>query len=267
MRADAIRWLVLGVILAVSGGGLYYTYQNTRPCVHPVPYAIGAVDTRFGITNSAVLANTKAAATIWNKAAGKTVLVYDPKADMKINFIYDERQANAKLGSSIARQQVDIDNARATLEALQARFAVEQAAYNQKVNAVNARGGATQSEASALNAERQSLNTLADAVNSKIVLFNASVATLNTKVAEFNKTAGRTFREGEYVRDSTGERINIFEFVGNTQLERVLAHEFGHAIGLDHNDDPKSIMFAKNESGNLLPTASDLAALRAVCGA
>jgi hypothetical protein len=26
-------------------------------------------------------------------------------------------------------------------------------------------------------------------------------------------------------------------------------------------------MFAKNESGNLVPTVSDLAALRAVCGA
>lgn len=266
MRGDAIRWLVLLVVTLIAGGGVYYQYQNTRPCVHPIPYAIGAVDARFDIKNSTLLASTKAAAAIWNKAAGKTVLVYDPEADLKINLIYDEREASAKLGSAIALQQSNMDSARATLDALQARFATEQAAYNQEVNDVNARGGATPSEAAALAVERNSLNALAASINTKVAAFNASVATLNAKVAEFNKTAGRTFEEGQYVRDSAGERINIFEFVGNAQLERVLAHEFGHAIGLGHNEDPKAIMFAKNESGNLVPTASDLAALKDVCG-
>ena len=263
---DAIRWLVLIVVVALAGSGIYYQYQNTRPCTHPILYAIGAVDARFGITNSALLTDTKTAIAIWNKAAGKTVLVYDPKAGLKVNLIYDEREASAKLGSQIALQQADLDTARAALDALQARFAAEQAAYNQEVSAINARGGATRSEAATLNAERDSLNALASSINNEVATFNASVAALNAKVAEFNKTAGHTFEEGQYVRDSAGERINIFEFVGNTQLERVLAHEFGHAIGLGHDADPKSIMFAKNESGNLVPTASDLAALRAVCG-
>lgn len=266
MRGDAIRWVTLLIVVAAAGGGIYYQYQNTRPCTHPISYAIGAVDARFGITNSTLLADIKAAANIWNKAAGKTVLTYDPKANLKINFIYDEREASAKLGSQIALQQANMDTARATLDALQAQFATEQAAYNQEVNTINARGGATPSKAATLNAERDSLNALANSINTKVAAFNAGVAALNAQVAEFNKTAGRTFEEGQYVRDSSGERINIFEFVGNTQLERVLAHEFGHAIGLDHDSNPKSIMFAKNESGNLVPTASDLAALRAVCG-
>lgn len=267
MRADAIRWLVFIIVATTAGGGLYYTYQNTRPCTHPISYAIGAVDARFGITNSALITDTKTAIAIWNKAAGKTVLVYDPKAGLKVNLIYDEREASAKLGSQIALQQADMDSARAALDASQAQFTADQTAYNQKVNAVNARGGATPSEAAALSAERDSLNALANSINSQVASFNASVAALNAKVAEFNQTAGRTFEEGQYVRDSAGERINIFEFVGNTQLDRVLAHEFGHALGLDHDSNPKSIMFAKNESGNLVPTASDLSALRAVCGA
>lgn len=264
---DAINWLVLFIVVATAGGGLYYQYQNTRPCAHPISYAIGTIDSRFGIASSALVADAKAAATIWNKAAGKTVLTYDQKAGMKINLIYDERQANSKLGSRIALQQADMDSARAVLDAAQAQFTAEQDAYNQTVGELNARGGATRSEAETLNAQKASLNALADSINSQVRAFNASVASLNAVVAEFNRTAGRTFREGEYVRDSAGERINIFEFVGATQLKRVLAHEFGHVLGLDHDGNSKSIMYAKNESGNLSPTTSDLAALRALCGA
>lgn len=267
MNGDTLRWSVLVIIIAIAGGGLYYQYQNTRPCAHPIAYAIGAVDTRFDIRKSALIADAKVAAAIWNKAAGKRVLVYDPNAALKINLIYDEREANAKLGSRIALQQDAADNERAALDAAQARLVAEQAAYNQTVSAINARGGATKSEVRDLALRRASLNALADSINSSVALYNASVAALNAEVERYNQSTGRPFEQGEYVRDSAGERINIFEFVGTLQLERVLTHEFGHAIGLGHNADPRSIMFAKNESGNLVPTAADLSALKEVCGA
>ncbi len=266
MIKDTIHWVVLIVVLAVSGSALYSKYQDTRPCVYPVTYSIGVVDPRFEISNATLLKNTNRAVEIWNKAAGRTVLVYDPAADLKINLVYDSREANAKLGNEIARQQSSLDNARAALDAVQEEFTVRQTAYNEKVSAINARGGATRSEASSLDRERESLNALADSINKEVANYNKSIAALNAVVKEYNQTAGRTFEQGQYIQDSAGARINIFHFVDTTQLERVLAHEFGHAIGLDHNDDPKSIMFAKNESGNLIPTQSDLAALTAVCG-
>ncbi len=262
---DALKYLVVLIVVAVASGYTYQTYQQTRPCAQPISYAIGAVDTRFGITRNALIAEAKNAAEIWNKAAGKTVLVYDPNSDLKINLIYDEREANAQLGRKILRQQEEEEAARATLDTLQAQYTAMQTAYNQEVSAVNARGGATRKEAAMLSAERESLNTLANSLNQQVALFNASVATFNATVEEYNRTAGRTFEAGQYSSDATGERISIFQFTGSVQLRRVLAHEFGHAIGLDHNDNPKSIMFEKNESGNLIPTASDLAALKSVC--
>ncbi len=263
---DALYWLILLIVVAIAGDRLYARYQAARPCASPISYGIGAVDPRFNITDSELVSDAKAAAAIWNKALGKTILSYDPKAALKIRLIYDAREANAKLGTEIAQRQVEEETARAALDAAQAQFTSEQAAYAQAVETVNARGGATPSEAAALSAERDTLNALASSLNGRVANFNASVDAFNTAVNEYNQTAGHTFEEGEYVRDSSGERINIFEFVGDVQLERVLAHEFGHAIGLGHDSNPKSIMYAQNESGNLVPTTADLAALRALCG-
>ncbi|MFZ1075194.1 MAG: matrixin family metalloprotease [Minisyncoccia bacterium] len=266
MSGDAIRWWVLCFVVAIAGAGMYADYQQTRPCAEPIPYSVGAVDPRFGISSTAVLNEAEAAADIWNQAEGKTILKYDPTAALKISLIYDERQANAKIGTAIASAQANADTARTALDVAQAQFIADQQSYNQKVSEVNAHGGATPSEAAALNLERDALKQTADSINAEVERYNASIASLNAEVEQYDQTAGHTFEEGEYVQDDSGKRISVFEFVGNTQLERVLAHEFGHAIGLGHNTNPKSIMYAQNESGNLVPTADDLAALKAVCG-
>lgn len=118
MIADTIKWLVLVAALGIAGFVVYDKYQDTRPCARPVAYAVGVIDTRFGVSTSTVVAQAKAAAGIWNRAAGKTVLSYNPAAELKISFIYDEREAAAKLGNEIARQQATLDSQRASLDAL-----------------------------------------------------------------------------------------------------------------------------------------------------
>ena len=266
MKREAIYWLTLATVVAIAGSSLYQRYQSSRPCAQPIAYTIGSVDSRFNISDAKLLTEIEAAAAIWNKAAGKTLLAYDPKAAMKINLIYDTREAVAKLGSDIALKQADEDAARATLDASQTQFAAEQSAYNQEVRTINARGGATPAEVVALEQERAALEVFSQSINREVADYNSSVTALNAVIAQYNQTAGHTFEEGEFVRDSTGERIDIFEFIGASQLERVLVHELGHAIGLGHNANPRSIMFAQNESGNLEPTPADLAALKAVCG-
>jgi Matrixin len=266
MVRDAINWTILAIVLTVAGWQVYTRYVETRPCAEPVRYSLGAVDPRFEVSRTTLLKDAQNAAQIWNKAAGKEVVVYDPEGPLTLNLVYDEREATAKLGIRITEAQAAQELQRVALATRQDEYESLQDSYNKKVSTINARGGATPQEARELDRERQALTSLGNAINTEVKAYNARVTELNTLVKQYNQAAGRVFEEGQYVRDSKGERINVFAFIGETQLTRVLTHEFGHAIGLGHNDNPNAIMYAMNESGNLKPAAEDLADLRRLCG-
>ena len=61
------------------------------------------------------------------------------------------------------------------------------------------------------------------------------------------------------------ETITIYEFSNTTKLVRVLAHEFGHALDLDHVEDEKAIMYEINKGTALKATDADVAELNSVC--
>lgn len=266
MIRDSVYTLVVLSVAAYAGLQIYDQYEAQRPCASPIHYRLGTIDPRFK-TSSATLERTAAsAAAIWNRTASSTLFVYDPEAALALNLVYDEREETAQLGIEIATAEERIDTDRARIDALQAAYAAQQAAYNQEVALINAHGGASRPELARLAEARAALKAESNIINSQVAAFNARVRDLNAAVEAYNKSAGRVFEQGQYVRDGAGERINIFAFTTNEQLERVLAHEFGHALGLDHVEDPRAIMYAKNESGSLTPTAADRSALTALCG-
>ena len=99
-------------------------------------------------------------------------------------------------------------------------------------------------------------------------VINRLIRELNLTVGDYNAIGAKTsgeFQEGQYVRDAAGQKINIHQFDDRPALVRVLAHELGHALGIDHLDNPEAIMYRLNESGNEKITADDIAVLKAVC--
>lgn len=86
---------------------------------------------------------------------------------------------------------------------------------------------------------------------------------LNHAVDQFNQRfQPRLFDKGAF----DGSKIMIYEFSSTADLRLTLAHEFGHALGLQHNHDPQALMFPmmqKQDLQNFKLTSADLALLNA----
>ena len=66
-----------------------------------------------------------------------------------------------------------------------------------------------------------------------------------------------------YERTMFKESITIFQFSSHTTLVRTLAHEFGHAQGLEHSKNPGSIMYYRIKSDTNGFAPEDIAAMQA----
>lgn len=277
------------------------TSHTLLPCTQPITYKIGSIDPRFGIATSTVLADLTEASQIWRAASGKKLFAYDQKnGAIVVDFVYDARQritANLKnLGIVLKDGQASYEALKAKYDAARAEyqsqkslyesalaaFTARSAAYDTEVRAWNAKGGAPpdvyrelqtekesllseqeklQSELDALNAQASTLNALSAALNDAIAELNLNVSTYNT----IGSSQGSTFEEGLYTSDVGNMKIAIYEYANHTKLVRVLAHELGHSLGLEHVDSPGAIMYPLNQGAGLKATAADIAELHAVC--
>ncbi|KKP81160.1 MAG: Peptidase M10A and M12B matrixin and adamalysin, partial [Parcubacteria group bacterium GW2011_GWB1_35_5] len=117
-------------------------------------------------------------------------------------------------------------------------------------------------------ATRKKINEMVDEINSMVVVLNRLATTLNLAVEKYNTVGasrGESFEEGVYIQEGLSRQIDIYEFSNRDKLVRVLAHELGHALGLDHVDDTKAIMYEFNQGNNKALTKADLAELQIKC--
>ncbi|MCR4331047.1 MAG: matrixin family metalloprotease, partial [Patescibacteria group bacterium] len=275
----------------------YFLYA---PCEKPITYTLGSFDDRFGLSREAFLSAIEEAEAVWEKPIGKELFTYEESGKLKVNLIYDYRQQATNklegLGIVVKENRASYDELKAKYEALSreytrakadydvrvASFTEKKDSYDQEVQYWNKKGGAPKKEYEQLQEEKTALQTeLAEIqrlevslhedvenINSLVVVLNRLVISLNLSVEKYNEigaSRGEEFTEGDYQESGGKQEINIYEFSNRDKLVRVLAHEFGHALGLQHVENPQAIMYRLNTSTNEKLTDDDLKELKARC--
>lgn len=266
-----ISWVLL--VAVVAGVYLYVRNNYYSPCDTVIPYKIGSVDTRFAISQDKLKSDIVLATGIWEKAEGHPLFEFDDKAILTVNLVYDERQA---LNTQIQNQEGALKGDQNTLANQIAQYKSQVADFNKRVADLNkqisdwnSKGGAPQTEYDKLLSEQKSLqeeanrlNALAKTLNQQTANYNSSVVKLNGTINTFNNDLATKPEEGIY--DSDKNTIDIFFMTNKNELVHTLAHEFGHALGFNHTDDTKAIMYAQ-ASSTVTAADSDIRELKRVC--
>ncbi len=250
-------------------------FLYVSPCETPKPYTIGVIDAEFGLSKQEFTEAANEAASIWEKAYGKPVFQYNSDADLTIHAEFDARQELSteinQLNSEVKQKddslQPKIDEYNRRSNELKARIS----SLNAEIRKWNESGGAPpdeyermKNEQEQLQQETEALNALGDSLSLSTEALVHEAENLNKAVDTFNEALKFKPEGGIYTLDQRGERIVITIFDTRQELVHILAHEMGHALGIDHVEDENSIMFSKTNSV-VSPTDEDLRALRIAC--
>lgn len=294
--------LVFGYFVQTGRIDRNFFRRLTDPyCNVPIKINLGKIDSRFKLKNETILKELEDASRVWEDESGKDLFVFDGKnkSTITVNFIYDERQeealASAKALEELKAKWRTYESSVLTLKSLARRYdslkneyESDQVAYERRLNDYEARvrawnrnpGDASEYEAlrkeevamkgayNNLEKERRELNGLVDQVNSQ----NDQVQNLYIELSKETKIYNQQFASDEQI--TVGEYdgnydINIYQYTDLDQLKVTLAHEIGHSLGMEHTQNPLSIMYPlqTNQSGdNLVLTAEDIEEFKRVCG-
>lgn len=249
-------------------GFIYYS-----PCNTPIPYRIGLIDQRFNILKDDFFSDLKFAAKVWSNTQGKDLFVYDQKATLSVNLVFDERQSLnqqiSELGSKIKAEEGIIKPEIESYERQSADFKRRLESLNSQIESWNQKGGAPYeaytkliNEQEALKKEANRLNDMAKKLNLSTDLYNTKVGALNKTVQSFNQAL--TLRPEEGIYKAEENRIDIYLHNNRNELIHTLAHEMGHVLGLTHVANEKAIMYPYTTE-QITPSTEEALALSGIC--
>lgn len=272
------------------------------PCSEPLKLRVNSLDDRFQIDRATLKSALKDVADLWSSAIGYPVVIYSEDAELGVDLVYAEEQ---QLTDRERQFRDRLQSESISIEVMERRFNERENKYERKVNRYeeemqklqesikslnrwvdmnNRNGGFSEDQLreyehrkASVDRKSKELRTMegelmrdAETVNRMIGDINRQIENKNELVDQYNRTftGERKFTQGAYEWNHSGESIQVYQFSSVEELKLVLAHEVGHALGLDHVENPTSIMYylMGNQIMNRLTlTSEDIEALRAIC--
>lgn len=264
--------------------------MESTPCSEPLSYSIGEIDSRFGIDRDGVKQRMEIAAEVWSVAMERPMAVHKPgeEADITVNFVYDERQelvdGELRFRERIRTEQNLLDRMQNKHEQKRREFERRSEEYvlyaertteklddlNVWVRETNEAGGfmpddvetfderksdVEQRQQRVLN-ERRALDDMAAEINREQERINRKIEENNDRIDAYNEEfAGSTrFTKATFQRIGSVGVIRVNQFMTRREIPLLLAHELGHAFGLDHVSDPRSVMHSQMGGQQYYPT-------------
>lgn len=276
---------------------------ETRPRF-PLYWRVSEIDSRFGLSSDEVGKAMERAVKVWEIAAHKELFARG-SAGFPVRLVFDRRQERLngarEAKRSLAMQEKSLRLAKAVTDEADERFARAQSAlradfetrnasvndYNRRVQTINASGGAKAAESEELEAlkasiteadgsleyQKHEVDTLRTQARNLADNYNQLVARHNESVKEFNRQFGGAIEETIGECRTTGnvpDQITIYSFDTLEHLAVVLAHELGHALGVEHVKGEGALMSAVEKglhgAKGLRLTERDRDALRLALG-
>lgn len=255
---------------ASAGDLLSQEAGSAVACDVPIRWHVGDIDDGFDRPWDALAAAIQTAVGRWERAAGRTLFVYDSAGGMPVHLVYGERQEELqswlRSRDLMEGQAGSIVERKRQLEERQAALSEEWRAYEERQKALNRRvarhnekaqelkasGRATEEELAALEREREAIQAEQEALDRRLRelrdrerSLQEAIDRLNRRVDEFNErnqstadgSTPRVRDAGRYSEDVRirGDRI---EGVENRQIEiyqftshEVLARVIAHELG------------------------------------
>ncbi|RZF49602.1 matrixin family metalloprotease [Acinetobacter halotolerans] len=233
----------------------------------PLRYRIAHFDPRLNISQQQMIDLSKQAAAIWEKDTGQHYFVYDPEAEFSIHLVFDQRQIRSMkrteslnqlkheqqiwLNENQQLQQLKQNLARSTMQ-----LELQKTEYQARVESQQQHTQRRSIKTLFTTSPKQELEQLSAQLQTRIDIHQQLVQQLDQQtrkskllyqhltqsITEFNQTfKPQILHKGQF----EGNQIFIYEFSSLDDLRLTLAHEFGHALGLKHTHNPKSLMYPK----------------------